>query len=109
MLVGQSLGGLNVPGLSKVLEDAIAVIFGTGSGDRLTSRCCREITLAVLLFISTRDWLKSAANSAAMATFGRKRLHCSFGLTPKRDQSGETQKAWTADFDPKGMVSPAGL
>lgn len=44
--------GLNVPGLPQVLEDAIAVIFRTGSGDRLTSRCCREITLAVLLFIA---------------------------------------------------------
>lgn len=50
----------------KSPEDAIAVIFRTGSGDRLTSRCCREITLAVLLFISTRNWSESAANSGVL-------------------------------------------
>jgi hypothetical protein len=34
--------------LPQAPEDATAVIFRTGSGDRLTSRRCREITLAVL-------------------------------------------------------------
>lgn len=40
--------GRSVSVLSKAAQDATADRFRSGSGDRLTSRCCREITLAVL-------------------------------------------------------------
>jgi len=45
----QICNGLDGCGLPKARKDATAVIFRTGSGGRLTSRRCREITLAVLL------------------------------------------------------------
>ncbi|KAB1086749.1 hypothetical protein F4V91_10105 [Neorhizobium galegae] len=41
------MGGRNPAGLSQADQDATAVSFRTGSGDRLTSRRCHEITSAV--------------------------------------------------------------
>ncbi len=49
------LDRLNLQVLPEAFEDATAVIFRTGSGDRLTSRCCREITLAVLPFLLVQN------------------------------------------------------
>ncbi|KAA9387205.1 hypothetical protein F4V89_08030 [Neorhizobium galegae] len=47
-LLRHNVGGRSAAGLSQADQDATAVSFRTGSGDRLTSRRCHEITSAVL-------------------------------------------------------------
>ena len=57
-LLRHNVGGRSPAGLSQADQDATAVNFRTGSGDRLTSRRCHEITSAVLSQI--RSWIGDA-------------------------------------------------